>query len=246
MTVALALDDLTVRYGDVLALEQVHLTVSAGQACGLVGVNGSGKSTLFKAVVGLVHPVAGTVSVLGDTADAARRAGLVAYVPQADDLDRDFPLRVADVVLMGRYHRMGVLRRPGPRDRAAAGQALERVGLADLADRQVGRLSGGQLQRVLLARALAQEARLLLLDEPFSGVDATSEAAVTAVLRDLVAEGCALVISTHDLSMLPALCERSVLLHRRVLAHGPTAQVLTPENLARTFGAAGPDREEAP
>lgn len=246
MTVALALAGLTVRYGEVLALEDVDVSVSAGQACGLVGVNGSGKSTLFKTAVGLVRPVAGTVTVLDRPADAARRAGLVAYVPQADDLDRDFPVRVADVVLMGRYHRMGPVRRPGPRDRAAVRAALDRVGMADLAERQVGRLSGGQLQRVLLARALAQEARLLLLDEPFTGVDAASEAAVTAVLRELVADGCALVVSTHDLSMLPALCDRSVLLHRRVLAQGPTAQVLTPENLARTFGLAGHEPGQAP
>lgn len=243
MTSALRVAGLTVRYGDVPALDGVDLVVEPGEACGLVGVNGSGKSTLFKAVVGLVRPVAGTVSVLGGPADRARRAGLVAYVAQADDIDRDFPVSVEDVVLTGRYHLMGPLRRPAPRDRAAVVQALARVGLADLAGRQIGRLSGGQRQRVLLARALAQEARLLLLDEPFTGVDAGSEAAVTAVLRDLVAEGCSLVVSTHDLSMLPALCARSVLLHRRVLAHGPTAQVLTPENLALTFGL---DRAETP
>lgn len=237
-TPALALRGLTVRYGEVVALEVVDLAVGPGQACGLIGVNGSGKSTLFKAAVGLVRPVAGTVSVLGGPAEAARRAGLVAYVPQADDVDRDFPVSVADVVLMGRYHRMGWRRRPGAADRAAVADALDRVGLAGVADRQVGRLSGGQRQRVLLARALAQEARLLLLDEPFTGVDAASEAAVTAVLRDLVAAGCSLVVSTHDLTMLPALCAESVLLHRRVLAHGPTAEVLTPENLARTFGLA--------
>ncbi len=236
MSLALAVTGLTVRYGEVLALDGVDLVVEEGEACGLVGVNGSGKSTLFKAAVGLVRPVAGAVSVLGGSADAARRAGLVAYVSQADEIDRDFPVSVADVVLTGRYHRMGPLRRPSPRDRAAVAEALDRVGLADLAGRQVGRLSGGQRQRVLLARALAQEAQLLLLDEPFTGVDAVSEAAVTAVLRDLVAGGCSLVVSTHDLSMLPALCARSVLLHRRVLAHGPTAEVLTPENLARTFG----------
>lgn len=236
MTTALRITGLTVRYGEVLALDGVDLAVEPGEACGLVGVNGSGKSTLFKAAVGLVRPVAGEVRVLGGPADRARRAGLVAYVPQADDLDRDFPVSVEDVVLTGRYHLMGPLRRPAPRDRAVVAQALARVGLADLAGRQVGRLSGGQRQRVLLARALAQEARLLLLDEPFTGVDAGSEAAVTAVLRDLVAEGCSLVVSTHDLSMLPALCARSVLLHRRVLAHGPTAEVITPENLARTFG----------
>ena len=236
---ALAVRGLTVRYGDVLALDGVDLVVPAGQACGLVGVNGSGKSTLFKAAVGLVRPEAGSVSVLGGPVGPARRAGLVAYVPQADDVDRDFPVDVADVVLMGRYHRMGWRRRPGPTDRAAVGAALDRVGLAGLARRQVGRLSGGQRQRVLLARALAQEARLLLLDEPFTGVDAASEAAVTQVLRDLVADGCTLVVSTHDLSMLPALCDRSVLLHRRVLAQGPTAEVLTHENLARTFGLDG-------
>lgn len=243
MTAALRIAGLTVRYGDVLALDRVDLTVEPGEACGLVGVNGSGKSTLFKAAVGLVRPVAGDVSVLGGPADRARRAGVVAYVPQADDLDRDFPVSVEDVVLMGRYHRMGPLRRPAAADRAAVAQALARVGLDDLAGRQVGRLSGGQRQRVLLARALAQEARLLLLDEPFTGVDAVSEAAVTAVLRDLVAQGCSLVVSTHDLSMLPALCARSVLLHRRVLAHGPTAEVITPENLALTFGL---DRADAP
>lgn len=236
MTAALRITGLTVRYGEVLALDGVDLTVEPGEACGLVGVNGSGKSTLFKAAVGLVRPVAGAVTVLGGPGDRARRAGLIAYVPQADDLDRDFPVSVEDVVLTGRYHLMGPLRRPGPRDRAVVAQALARVGLADLAGRQIGRLSGGQRQRVLLARALAQEARLLLLDEPFTGVDAGSEAAVTAVLRDLVAEGASLVVSTHDLSMLPALCARSVLLHRRVLAHGPTAEVITPENLARTFG----------
>lgn len=236
MTAALRITNLTVRYGEVLALDGVDLAVEPGEACGLVGVNGSGKSTLFKAAVGLVRPVAGAVTVLGGPGDRARRAGLVAYVPQADDLDRDFPVSVEDVVLTGRYHLMGPLRRPGPRDRAVVAQALARVGLADLAGRQIGRLSGGQRQRVLLARALAQEARLLLLDEPFTGVDAGSEAAVTAVLRDLVAEGASLVVSTHDLSMLPALCARSVLLHRRVLAHGPTAEVITPENLARTFG----------
>jgi manganese transport system ATP-binding protein len=240
---ALALRGVTVRYGDVVALEEVDLTVGAGEACGLVGVNGSGKSTLFRAAVGLVRPVAGTVEVLGGSVERARRAGLVAYVPQADDLDRDFPVDVADVVLMGRYHLMGRRRRPRPADRAAVAAALERVGLADLAERQVGRLSGGQRQRVLLARALAQEARLLLLDEPFTGVDAASEAAVTAVLRDLVADGCTLVVSTHDLTMLPALCARAALLHRRVLAEGPTAEVLTPDNLARTFGL---DPPEAP
>lgn len=236
MSAALEVRGLTVRYAEVVALDDVDVAVAPGTACGLVGVNGSGKSTLFKAVVGLVRPRSGTVEVLGGSAEAARRRGAVAYVPQADELDRDFPVDVGDVVLMGRYHRMGATRRPAAADRAAVADALERVGLTALADRQVGRLSGGQRQRVLLARAIAQEADLLLLDEPFTGVDAASEAAVTAVLGELLDAGCSIVLSTHDLAMLPALCAQSVLLHQRVLAHGPTAQVLTPENLARTFG----------
>lgn len=233
---ALEVVGLTVRYAEVVALEDVSLDLGVGQACGLVGMNGSGKSTLLKAALGLVRPQAGTIRIFGGLPDAARAHGLVGYVPQADDIDRDFPVSVADVVMMGRYHRMGWSRRPRPADRTAVADALDRVGLSDLAGRQIGRLSGGQRQRALLARALAQEARLLLLDEPFSGVDVVSEAAVTAVLLDLVADGCSLLLSTHDLAMLPALCETSVLLHRRVLAHGPTDEVVTPENLARTFG----------
>jgi manganese transport system ATP-binding protein len=243
---ALRLTGVTVAYRDVLALDDVDLVLAEGTACGLVGVNGSGKSTLFKTVVGLVRPRSGRVEVFGGARGEARAAGLVGYVPQADDVDPDFPLSVADVVLMGRYHRMGWSRHPTHRDIAAVAEALRRVGMSDLAGRQIGRLSGGQRQRVLLARALAQEARLLLLDEPFTGVDATSEAAVTAVLRDLIADGCTLLVATHDLTMLPALCEESVLLHQRVLAHGPTAQVVTPENLARAFSAGRAGRTERP
>ena len=236
---ALDVRGLTVRYGDVVALEDVTLAVPPGEACGLVGVNGSGKSTLFQAVLGLVRAASGDVAVLGRAAARARADGVVGYVPQQDRLDRDFPVGVDDVVLMGRYHLMGRARRPRPADRAAAREALDRVGLADLGDRRIGRLSGGQRQRVLLARALAQDARLLLLDEPFTGVDTVSEAAVTAVLTEFVTGGGAVLISTHDLGMLPRLCARSVLLHRTVLAQGPTAEVVTPENLARTFGLGG-------
>ncbi len=235
-TPALEVRDLTVRYREVLALDAVSVTVEAGQACGLVGMNGSGKSTLLQACAGLVRPRRGTVRVLGATPDDARRGGLVGYVPQVDQVDKDFPVVVADVVLMGRYHRMGWRRRARPGDRAAVEAALDRVGLADLAGRRIGRLSGGQRQRVLLARALAQEARLLLLDEPFTGLDVVSTAAVTAVLHELVAEGATVVVSTHDLRTLPDLCRTSVLLHRTVLAAGPTADVVTPENLALAFG----------
>lgn len=233
---ALLVEDLTVRYRDVLALDAVSITVAPAQACGLVGMNGSGKSTLLQACAGLVRPRRGSVRVLGRTPDEARRDGLVGYVPQVDQIDKDFPLVVHDVVLMGRYHRGASWRRPQPADRAAVDAALDRVGLADLAGRRIGRLSGGQRQRVLLARALAQGARLLLLDEPFTGLDVVSTAAVTAVLHELVADGVTVVVSSHDLRTLPDLCRTAVLLHRTVLASGPTADVVTPENLARAFG----------
>jgi manganese transport system ATP-binding protein len=236
VSAALVIRGLTVRYGEVVALRDVDLEVPAGQACGLVGMNGSGKSTLLTSVLGLVRPDSGTIEVLGGSSARARARGLLGYVPQVDDLDRDFPVSVADVVLMGRYHRMGWRRRARPADTAAVDAALDEVGLGELAGRQVGMLSGGQRQRVLLARALAQEARLLLLDEPFTGVDVVSEAAVTAVLQAMVRDGVTVLLSTHDLRTLPELCATSVLLHQRVLATGPTAEVITPENLARTFG----------
>lgn len=237
---ALAVRGLTVAYREVVALEDVTVDVAAGRACGLVGMNGSGKSTFLQACAGLVRPRQGTVRVLGRTPDAARRDGVVGYVPQVDEVDKDFPVSVGDVVLMGRYHRMGWRRRARAEDRVAVGAALDRVGLADLQGRQIGRLSGGQRQRVLLARALAQEARLLLLDEPFTGLDVVSVAAVTRVLHELVADGVTVVVSTHDLRTLPDLCSTTVLLHRRVLAAGPTADVVTPANLARTFGLDAP------
>lgn len=236
MTPAVEVRGLTVRYAEVRALDDVALVLRPGAACGLVGMNGSGKSTLFAALVGLVRAQSGTVSIFGGSPATARAGGLVGYVPQQDSLDRDFPVPVRDVVLMGRYHSMGWRRRPASGDLAAVDDAMARVGVTDLADRRFGRLSGGQRQRVLLARALAQRARLLLLDEPFTGVDVVSEAAVTAVLRELVADGVSILVSTHDLSVLPELCDTAVLLHRRVLAAGPTAEVLTPDNLARTFG----------
>jgi manganese transport system ATP-binding protein len=233
---ALRVSGVTVRYREVVALEDVDLQVAEGEACGLVGMNGSGKSTLFRTVVGLQRPAAGEVHVLGRGTDRARAEGLLGYVPQQDEIDRDFPLSVRDVVLMGRYHRMGPTRRAAPADTRAAETALARVGLTELAGRRIGRLSGGQRQRVLLARALAQDARVLLLDEPFTGLDVTSQAAVETVLREYVEAGGSVLVSTHDLTALPQLCSRSVLLHRRVLAAGPTPDVLTPENLARTFG----------
>ena len=243
---ALEVRGLTVRYGEVSALEDVSLTLGTGRVCGLVGMNGSGKSTLFKTVMGTVRPLSGTVVVAGGSPAAARRQGLVGYVPQSEDVDWTFPLSVREVVETGRYGHLGPTRRLRAADRAAVAEALERVGLADLAHRQVGRLSGGQRKRAFLARAVAQGAATLLLDEPFAGVDRTSEATITELLRALAAEGASVLVSTHDLQALPDLADEAVLLMRRVLLHGPSTEVLRPENLAHAFGLDPLRRQERP
>lgn len=219
------------------ALEGASLTVATGGITGLIGVNGAGKSTIFKALMGIVVPGSGTMEILGLPPARARRTGLVGYVPQAESVDEDFPLTVRDVVAMGRYGRLGITRRLGRGDRAAVEEALARVALTDLADRQIGRLSGGQRRRAFVARGLAQDAQVLLLDEPFAGVDRVSEQLVVDVLRELAARGGAVLLSTHDLAALPSLADHVVLIHHRVLAAGPPAEVLTDANLALAFGA---------
>jgi manganese transport system ATP-binding protein len=232
----LRLDDVVVRYREVVALDSVSLTVAPGRVTGLVGMNGSGKSTLFKTVVGAVRPERGRVLV-GDLDPAqARRRGVVAYVPQGEDVDWDFPLSVRDVVMTGRYGRQGFTRRARPADREAVDAALDRVGLTDLADRQIGRLSGGQRKRAFVARGIAQEAEVMLLDEPFAGVDKRSEATIVDLLRELAAGGRTVLVSTHDLHALPALADEAVLLLHRVVFQGPVAEALAPRRLARAFG----------
>lgn len=233
---AIAVERLTVRYGDVLALEEATLAVDHGRVCGLIGMNGSGKSTLFKAITGLVRPDAGTVAVAGVSPSLARRRGVIGYVPQAEEIDWAFPLSVRQVVMTGRYGHLGLTRRPRAADREAVARALERVELTDLADRQIGRLSGGQRKRAFVARGIAQGASVLLLDEPFAGVDKRSEATITDLLRALAEDGAAVLISTHDLHALPDLADDAVLLMRSVLMHGPPDEVLLPENLAMAFG----------
>lgn len=218
---------LHVRYGGVVALDGVDLTVHAGRVCALIGMNGSGKSTLFKAVMGLVAPARGTVRI----------TGTAGYVPQQEAVDWTFPVRVSDVVLMGRYASMGRLRRSGPADQRAVSAALEMTGLTGLADRHIGALSGGQRRRVFLARLLAQRADVLLLDEPFAGIDQASEAVLTQALRARADDGAVVVIATHDLAAIPGFADEAVLLQRRVLAHGSTAEVLRPETLALAFTA---------
>ena len=228
---------LTVTYRNgFTALRDASFTVPKGSVTALVGVNGAGKSTLFKALMGFVPASRGTVQVMGMAVPEALRRNLIAYVPQAEEVDWTFPVLVQDVVMMGRYGHMGFLRRARPQDRAAVDQALERVGMTEFRHRQIGELSGGQKKRVFLARALAQGAAVILLDEPFTGVDVKTEDAIIALLRQMRDEGRVMLVSTHDLGSVPEFCDRVVLVKSTVLAHGPTAEVFTPQNLRLAFG----------
>ncbi|MGP0225080.1 metal ABC transporter ATP-binding protein [Paenarthrobacter sp. NCHU4564] len=233
---AIAVQEVTVHYGEVLALDSASFTLDHSRICGLVGMNGSGKSTLFKTIMGMVKPDSGRVLINGHTPARIRREAGIGYVPQSEDVDWAFPLSVRDVVMMGRYGHLGFTRRPRKADRDAVEHALERVELADFADRQIGQLSGGQKKRAFVARGIAQGATMMLLDEPFAGVDKRSEATITRLLRELATDGATILVSTHDLHALPQLCDEAVLLMRKVLMHGSPDVVLQPENLAMAFG----------
>jgi manganese/zinc/iron transport system ATP- binding protein len=226
--------DLTVAYRDKRVLEDVDLTIPPGKLVAIIGPNGAGKSTLIKAVLDLVPRVAGTVEIFGRPYQEQRR--LVAYVPQRNTVDWDFPTDALDVVTMGRYGKLGWLRRPGRAEREAAMKALDQVGMADLARRQISQLSGGQQQRVFLARALAQDAQVYLMDEPFAGVDAVTERAIVELLQALRAQGKTVVCVHHDLDSAPSYFDWVVLLNVRVMAAGLFATTFTPENVARTYG----------
>ncbi len=244
MTAAIAVDDVTVRYGEVLALDEVTLSIRAGAVTGLIGMNGSGKSTLFKTLTGAVQPTGGSVLVDGDPPAVARRRRTIGYVPQSDQVDWSFPISVREVVMTGRYGGLGLTRTPRREDRAAVEEALERVELVELADRQIGQLSGGQRKRAFVARGLAQRARILLLDEPFAGVDKRSERMIVRLLRTAATAGCTILVSTHDLHALPQLADDAILLRRRTILQGTVAEALHPDNLARAFGLDVMNREE--
>jgi manganese/iron transport system ATP-binding protein len=233
----IAVENVTVIYRNgQTALKDVSFTLPRGTVTALVGVNGSGKSTLFKAIMGFVPLASGTVRILGGPAREALRRNEVAYVPQSEEVDWTFPVLVEDVVMMGRYGHMGWLRRPSPQDRDMVDAALERVRMSALRKRQIGELSGGQKKRVFLARALAQDSRIILLDEPFTGVDVKTESEIVDLLGTLREEGRVMLVSTHNLGSVPEFCDRAILINRTILAAGPTGQVFTHANLERTFG----------
>jgi manganese/zinc/iron transport system ATP- binding protein len=232
---AIEVADLTVAYRDQPVVWDVDLVVPTGVLMGIVGPNGAGKTTLIKAILGLVRPAAGRVLVRGRPYAAER--GAVAYVPQRGTVDWDFPTSVLDVVMMGRYGSLGWVRRPGRREREAALEALRKVGMEELAGRQISQLSGGQQQRAFLARALVQDAEVYLMDEPFQGVDATTERAVVEVLRSLRTARKTVVAVHHDLQTVPEYFDWVTLLNVRRIASGPVDEVFSEENLRRTYGA---------
>lgn len=219
-----------------IALSDVSFELGGAGICGLIGVNGSGKSTLFKAIMGQMRPLRGEVRVCGLPVAQALRRRLIAYVPQSEDVDWNFPVAVRDVVMMGRYGHMGWLRIASREDHRCVERAMERLDIAALAGRQIGELSGGQRKRVFLARALAQQSRVILLDEPFTGVDATTETAIIDLMHELREQGRQMLVSTHHLETVPDFCDRVLLLNRSVIAIGPTASTFTDVNLGRLFG----------
>jgi manganese/zinc/iron transport system ATP- binding protein len=243
MVPALAFERLSVRYGDVLAVDAVTAEIPSGAMTAIVGPNGAGKSTLLKAALGVVPKSGGTAMFFGKQMAEARAQ--VAYMPQRASVDWDFPIRVIDVVMMGMQRTLGLLRPVRAADRAWAMDCLARVGLTDFAKRQIGALSGGQQQRVFLARALAQRAQLYVLDEPFAGVDAKTEAAIVSVLQALRDDGAAVVAVHHDLATVPTWFDRVLLLNRRLIAAGPVADVFTSNLLRETYGGALPPAKAA-
>jgi len=229
-----AVRDLTVAYRDKPVLWDIDLTIPEGELVAIIGPNGAGKSTLIKSILGLVPIAAGQITIYGKPYKEQRR--LVGYVPQRGTVDWDFPTDALDVVMMGRYGRLGWLRRPGRQDREVALHCLEQVGMADYAGRQISQLSGGQQQRVFLARALAQDAQIYFMDEPFAGVDATTERAIVALLTELRKAGKTVIVVHHDLGTAPDYFGWCVLLNVQLMNAGPMAEVFNLDNLQRTYG----------
>ena len=217
------------------ALDNASFSIPRQSITALVGINGSGKSTLFKAIMGFVKSSGGRIELFGGSVKDALKANLVAYVPQNEEIDWDFPILVKDVVMMGRYGHMGFLKIPNDNDYEIVKDSLKKVGMLELENRQISELSGGQRKRVFLARALAQQSEIILMDEPFTGIDVNTEEEIMELLREMKAEGKVMLISTHNLGSVPEFCDRTILLNKTVLAEGETTKVFTPENLTHAF-----------
>jgi ABC-type Mn2+/Zn2+ transport system ATPase subunit len=229
----LDVSDVSVGYNGQPVLEKISFSIPSGAYVAVVGPNGAGKSTLFKMLVGLLPVRSGHVTIHGQ--GLGRHKDCVAYIPQREEVDWRFPVTVSDVVLMGRYGRLGWLRRPSKEDHAVVRRALQQLGIENLKDQSIGELSGGQQQRVFLARAIAQEPHILLLDEPFTGIDAVTQEVTLALLEELHTRGVTILVSTHDLNLAAQRFERVLLLNRKIVAFGPASQVFTPEIVRQVF-----------
>lgn len=232
--ISIEVKGLSVSYHTKRVLTNIHLSIEAGNVIGVVGPNGAGKSTLFKSILGLIDYSGGEITVLGDEIDEVRKR--VAYVPQKDEVDWSFPATVMDIVLMGRYPHKKILERINKEDRRIAEEALQEMGIADLRNRQIGALSGGQQQRVFIARSLAQQAEIMFLDEPFVGVDMTTEEKIITLLKKLAADGKTLLVVHHDLATVDEYFDEVILLNQRLIAYGDTDTTFTKENMAKTYG----------
>lgn len=237
VSTSISVHDVTVRYNNGhTAIHNMTFSLSGGTICALVGVNGSGKSTLFKSLMGLVKPQQGEIKLCDLPIAQALKRNLIAYVPQAEEVDWQFPVSVYDVVMMGRYGYMNFLRIPKALDKQKVQEAMARVSIEHLAERQIGELSGGQKKRVFLARALAQQSPIILLDEPFTGVDVKTENAIIELLQQLRAEGHLILVSTHNLGSVPDFCDQVVMINRTVIAAGKTEDTFNQHNLEIVFG----------
>jgi manganese/zinc/iron transport system ATP- binding protein len=227
---------MTVGYDSTPVLAHASFEISWGQMIGVIGPNGAGKSTLMKTILGTLHPTEGTIEVAGWPANTRGARNSIGYMPQREVVNWDFPVTVADVVMMGRTSRLGWLRFPGVEDRKIVAEALDLVGMSGFARRQINQLSGGQQQRVFLARALAQGGKLLLLDEPLNGVDANTQETIGKLLRDLRAQGGTILMATHDLELAAAWCDQLIMVNHAIVAYGPPEETLAPEVLRKTYG----------
>jgi manganese/iron transport system ATP-binding protein len=235
--IGVAVNNVSVSYNNGhCAVSNASFTLPMGSITALVGINGSGKSTMFKAIMGFISLSQGNVEILGLSVKQALKQNLVAYVPQSEEIDWQFPILVEDVVMMGRYGHMNMFRQAKTKDYQQVDSALSRVNMTEYRHRQINELSGGQKKRVFLARALAQESQIVLLDEPFTGIDVQTEEQIMSLLRDLRAEGKVILVSTHNLGSVPEFCNRTVLIKQTILAQGDTKQVFTHENLQKAFG----------
>jgi len=230
----ISIRSLSVSYGKKTVLSNISIDLESGQLYGLLGPNGAGKSTLFKSILGLIDVSSGTIKVLGGDIEDVRKK--VVYIPQRGDIDWQFPATVTDVVLMGRYPHLGLFQRISKKDKAIAMEALEKVGMTEFQNRQIGQLSGGQQQRVFIARALCQQADIFLFDEPFAGVDITTEKQIVEILKDMADENKTLIIIHHDLSKVTAYFDKIMLLNQWLVAHGDTKETFTERNIAKAYG----------